>query len=365
MSVTEAQLRQHAHDQARELAGLLAGVMESATLVQRARAQAAIPTVIVGGFLGAGKTSLLRHLLSAPKGIRIAAVVNDFAALNIDQSLIAQVSGDTTTLDNGCICCSQSAGVARALAVIVQRHDPPDAIVVEASGVADSAAVAHAIGSIAGIQLDSVVCVVDAVAPPYSEVLAPLLRRQVAAADLIVLNKTDLVSPAQAAAQVDTVRAWAPQAQLVQTVHGALPPELVLGWLQRASNWAAAAPPVDDSQFVSCSLQANGTVDRAALQTCLAKALPGVLRVKGFVALAPGGSVVLVQALGRRWQIQPSETRPNTLGLAVIGLRCALSEQDICLHFAGLGLRPMASALRSTPRWPAALRAADIPYDQG
>ena len=95
----------------------------------------AVPVTVVGGFLGAGKTSLVRHLLTGDHGLRLAVVVNDVGAINIDAALVADTESERIELTNGCSCCSLGPDLARSLHDLAHRPDPPDAIIIEASGV--------------------------------------------------------------------------------------------------------------------------------------------------------------------------------------------------------------------------------------
>jgi G3E family GTPase len=98
-----------------------------------------VPILLVAGFLGAGKTTVVNHILAHAEGRRIAAVVSDFGAINIDAELIAGASDGVVSLTNGCICCSLEGDLLRTLAGILRRNPRPDCIVIETSGVADPA----------------------------------------------------------------------------------------------------------------------------------------------------------------------------------------------------------------------------------
>jgi G3E family GTPase len=326
-----------------DMMDFFSGLVEAASLPDRKDPgrDASIPTVILSGFLGAGKTTLLRHLLTAAHGMKIAVLVNDFAALNIDAALVADVSGDTTALQNGCICCSLSGGVARGLAGIADRETPVDAIVIEASGVSDPSGIAHVAQTVDGIALDCIVAVVDASEPARDDAHGALLARQVAAANLILLNKCDLVSSDAAAAVETRLRASAPRAQVLRTTHCAVPPSLLFN-AASLPDFAEADHPVHaDQAFATLVLHQTGPVDRAALADCLNNLPEGIFRAKGFLSLSdtPDGPALL-QLVGRRWSLSPVAARAGATGLVLIGQGETLGRGAVTHQFAALGLLP-------------------------
>ena len=157
-----------------------------------------VPILLVTGFLGAGKTTVVNHLLAHAEGRRIAAVVNDFGAINIDAELIAGASDGVVSLSNGCICCSLEGDLLRTLATLLRRDPRPEFIVIETSGVADpSDIVRNLMDPVIWREapLETVLCVVDATLPAERFDDA-LLRSQLRMADVVALSKLDLVDAA-------------------------------------------------------------------------------------------------------------------------------------------------------------------------
>src|SRR5919198_1222814 len=167
-----------------------------------------VPILLVTGFLGAGKTTVVNHLLAHAEGRRIAAVVNDFGAINIDAELIAGASDGVVSLSNGCICCTLEGDLLRTLAALLRRDPQPEFIVIETSGIADPADVVRNLMDPVIWQeapLDTVLCVLDATTPAAKLQEDALLRAQLR----------------------DAVRALKPAAVVVDSVNGEVPSALV------------------------------------------------------------------------------------------------------------------------------------------
>lgn len=330
-------------DRANGALDLLSGMIEAQALIAHAKPKAgdAIPVIIIAGFLGAGKSTLLRQLLGAAGGRRIAAVVNDFAALNIDAALIAETSADTIALQNGCICCSLSGGMARSLLAIADRSERPDLIAIEASGVSDPASIAQIVGTLPGVFVDSIVAVVDASAIPAIAELADLHQRQISNADIILLNKADLVSDEGAQERVLSLRRAVPRATVIRTTQGAVPLPVLLDFMHELQ--APGPAFIKDGQnelFQSVALTIKQPLDRRKFEQALSTIPDGVLRLKGFVRFADDpDSVWLVQAVGCRWRMEPCAIAPDALGLVAVGLRMlsfdAVVEQHLLFQQEG------------------------------
>ncbi len=264
-----------------------------------------VPVTLLGGYLGAGKTTVLNQLL-ARTDVPIAVLVNDVGAVNVDARLVARRHGDTIELTDGCVCCSLSRGLADAFETLRARPEPPDHVIVELSGIADPHRVTPWAGS-HGFRLDGVVVLADA-----EQVLDQLevdhvgdhVRRQLEAADLVVLTKTDLVETEQVAQVKARIETLVPGRPIV----GSTDPLATAGLLElgaRHPDGAGATPPpalFDVHQIETRVLPAD--LDRRGLDALLDGLPPNVVRVKGVVELVDG-SRWLVQGVGVRRQVTP------------------------------------------------------------
>lgn len=292
---------------------MLTGLIEATRLMPGTlRAQPrSLPFTVIGGFLGAGKTTLLNRLLAEPHGLRLAVLVNDFGRINIDAALVKSRTADTIALTNGCACCSVSGDLTRALVELAQREDPPQAIVLEASGIADPRSLAQVALANPALRLDGLVTLVDAetvFVHAGDAQHGALFRSQVEAADLVVLNKRDLVS-AQA---LDDARAWiaaqAPGRAIVEATHAQIPVGVLLGIDSARPLDVPPGAPGHADHFRTRTIESDAPLDETALLSLVDAVEGEVLRAKGFVWLASAPERRSVfQRVGRRHSIEAGE----------------------------------------------------------
>lgn len=268
---------------------------------------------VLGGYLGAGKTTLLNHVLKNAGGRRIAVIINDFGSINIDAELVASRDGDTLTLANGCICCSIGAGFAEALHRIASRSPAPEHVIIEASGVSDPVKVSHFAG-MAPYRLDGIVVLADAEtvrARAADKYVGGSVLRQLRGADLIVLNKVDLVSGDEQAAVEAWLHQQVPGARLVASRQGQVPLDMLVGLHVPeavpafASNHRQALDHHDHGhEYATQSFVCDEPMEEAAFRAAISSWPANVLRAKGFVHLKEDPAHRhLFQLVGRRWSL--------------------------------------------------------------
>jgi len=265
-----------------------------------------LPFTVIGGYLGAGKTTLVNRLLHDSAIGRAAVLVNDFGDIDIDSSLIESHDGDTIALANGCVCCTLVDGLSTTLARIRDRAGDFDRVIVEVSGVGDPWKVAQW-GRSPGFSLDAVVVLADAetvIERADHKYVGDTVRRQLAGADVVVITKHDLVDDDRIAA----VHNW-----LTETVDATIVTgsdaivEALLIDPPRPTDSGPGAPTMSHARHVVASRSFTAPLDRSNFDDVMTRRPAGVLRVKGRVVMAGSPDrTLLVQVVGRRVEVSPA-----------------------------------------------------------
>jgi len=281
----------------------------------------AIPLTVVGGFLGAGKTTLVNHLLRTAER-RWGVLVNDFGAVNVDAALIAESGSDSIALANGCVCCAMGDDLGAALSRLAARSPAPEHVIVEASGVGDPWRIAQLALIEPGFSLEPLVVLIDATAfrrQLDDRWIADTVRMQLDHAELLLLAKADLVRDADLAGVVAAVAAIRPATPIRRIVHGAVAAADLSFPVDpltrpRPSRFSANTPT---HPFRAWHWRPTTLIDRDRLRTVLEALPPSVLRVKGIARYAPGTPLLLQYAAGH-WAYTQAEGRVETV-LVLIG----------------------------------------------
>lgn len=297
-----------------------------------------LPLTVIGGFLGAGKTTLLNRWLRNAGGQRLAVLVNDFGALNIDAELIAANTGEAIALSNGCVCCQIGDDLTGALIQVLESAERFDAVVIEASGVSDPWRIAQLGRADPGLALDGVIVLVDASAARAQwrdPLLTDTVERQLKAADLIVVNKIDLVADGERAALPAWIESVAGPVPQFQTVDAEVPLALLSGLaLPPAAGRVPHADcghdpahehtPHHGALFDTWSCRPERVFDTSSLRAWLRDTPAGLLRLKGVLRTAEAdGSIGWseLQFAGRHGALRRAHAPRDGAALVAIGLR--------------------------------------------
>jgi G3E family GTPase len=271
-----------------------------------------IPVTIIGGYLGAGKTTLINSLLRDPGGRRIAVLVNDFGGINVDASLIASSNATTIALTNGCACCVLSDDLGEAFTSVANATPPFDEIIVEASGVADPrrlAEWAHLPGlrQRSVIVLADVVTILDRVDDAY---LGKTVRRQLVGADIVILTKTELVTSGSVAAVRQLVAVLAPSASI--TTASADEPWTLFNDCPtpRVQMWSGDVETLSEphsSVHTAYTFQFTRPVFVEEVNVHFGQPIAGLVRAKGFVPVGGTTRPFLLQVVGSTTSLTPVE----------------------------------------------------------
>ncbi len=279
-----------------------------------------IPALVVSGFLGSGKTTLVRRLLAdaQAQGVRVALVSNEFGELGIDAALLGRMEDDYVELRGGCVCCKLSDQLVETLEMLRQRVDP-DRVIIETSGVAlpYDTQLNFWREPVAGwIADDAAVVVVNAEQLAAGRDLEGTFEQQVSSADLLVLNQLDRVAPGELPRLEALLRESEPEAPILRAVHADVDPRLLFppdpsG--RRARRREEARAEADGAhadhwheRFDAEELAVEAGADPEALVTRLRAS--GALRVKGFVQTRDG--VRVVQGVGPRIELAKPDAAP-------------------------------------------------------
>lgn len=289
-----------------------------------------VPVTVIGGYLGTGKTTLINHLLHHANGIRLAIMVNDFGELPIDATLIESEDGNIINLSGGCVCCSYGNDLQAALIEINNSDAAPEQIIIEASGVALPGAIGAAVTLLRYLRLHGVITLVDAATVQETardKYLSDTIERQLHDADLVVVNKADLVSTEQLNDTVNWISAMNPSTKIATCQYAQVATELILDNLLNTDTTPPAQGSGHTVHFESIALNITPLLSAESVARFLATGQPHILRAKGFVS-DQSGTLKTIQVVGRRWAVSdaPPHARP---GVVCIGLTGTLSLADL------------------------------------
>jgi len=291
-----------------------------------------LPVTIIGGYLGSGKTTLINHLLNNADGRKYAVLVNDFGELAIDAQLIQSQDGDVISLSGGCVCCSYGNDLTSALMEL--DTDSIDQVVIETSGVALPGSIVGSLSLLQNFITNSVVVLADSTTIEVhakDKYLADTIERQMESADIIAINKTDLVNDEKLARIDSWLKDTYTASRLISVSHANYPLGLFFAdTAQSVANQVDSSSAVESHQtsmYITFVLELSGNYDVQKLASTLTDKAMGILRAKGFVRDIDGVMQTL-QIVGERTTVQPAPDGVAA-GIVCIGLSAECSEQMV------------------------------------
>ncbi|SDT54254.1 CobW family GTP-binding protein [Bradyrhizobium canariense] len=287
-------------------------------------AVAPTPVTVIGGFLGAGKTTFLNRLLAAGT-TRYAVLVNDFGEINVDATLIERHDGTTMSLTNGCVCCSIGSGFLETLGRLLDGDERFDRIVIEASGVGDPWRIAEIALIEPELRLDGVIVIADAsrITRLVDDLrVGDTVRNQFARCNVVLLSKSDLVDETDLDAARRAVLSVRPDARIEILARETMPDLSLLG-NRRVSAFRADGveddAPDHEENFRRWAYRRDGAFDRGRLAAAIKQFPPELLRLKGACRIADEAQPLVFQMVSSDWSLSPVD-RDQEAGLGSIAL---------------------------------------------
>ncbi len=269
-----------------------------------------LPVTVIGGYLGAGKTTLINHLLRHADGLRLGVLVNDFGELPIDADLIESQDDNVISITGGCMCCSYGSDLIAALRDLDQLPSPPDHLLIETSGVGLPDAIAQSVRLIPRFTIDGVIVVADTetlLKQGADTYIKDTIERQLHAADIVILNKADLTDEETRSETRRWLTGMAPDCRVLESVNAEIPLSVLLGrGLDPLFDREHGAGHIHEHATHEAAIfQVDGPVAPEALAEHLASRELNLVRTKGFVP-ASDGRLYTLQTVGRRWSVSPA-----------------------------------------------------------
>ncbi len=281
--------------------------------------QSPLPMTVLSGFLGSGKTTLVNRLLRDAAGQRILILVNDFGDIAIDEDLIEAEDGEMLSLANGCACCSMGSDLFEAFDKALSFSPPPDFLLIEASGVAEPDKIANFAKAEPDLVLNSIVTIVDAlnfddtISDPH---VGSVHQHQIEAADIVLLSKTDLISPEEIAALKQRLQKFSACDTIVEMSSAGSYNGLVFGAIHprdddEVSGGKIVEPHTHADVFQSWSYRLDNEIPLSELQNLIRQLPPNVIRFKGIFPCKEDGNMYEIHRVGKRTDVQQLQRQQN------------------------------------------------------